>query len=41
MAEAAGVALAIPTLVDALIKGGIDIYRRVDNARKIDEILGR
>lgn len=41
MAEAAGVALAIPTLIEALIKGGLDIYRRVEEARKIDEILGR
>jgi hypothetical protein len=41
MAEAAGVALAVPTLVEALIKGGNNIYVRVEEARKIDEILGR
>ncbi|CAN9242434.1 unnamed protein product [Alternaria alternata] len=41
MAEAAGVALAVPTLVEALIKGGNNIYVRVEEARKINEILGR
>lgn len=41
MAEIAGVALAVPAVIDALIKGGANIYTRVEEARKIDETLGR
>jgi hypothetical protein len=41
MAEIAGVALALPTAIEFLIKGGADIYTRIEEARKIDEILGK
>lgn len=41
MAEAAGLALAVPAVVESLIKGGCIIYKTVEEARKIDETLGR
>jgi hypothetical protein len=41
MAEVAGVALAVPAITDLLIKGGANIYTRIEEARKIDETLGR
>jgi hypothetical protein len=41
MAEIAGLALAIPAIIDILIKGGAKMYARVEEARKLDETMGR
>jgi hypothetical protein len=41
MAEIAGLAFAIPAIIDILIKGGAKMYARVEEARNLDETMGR
>ena len=39
--EAIGVALAVPGVIDMLIRGGLFIAERVDSYQKIDKTLDR
>jgi hypothetical protein len=41
MAEIAGLALAVPAIIDILIKGGARMYARIEEARRLDETMGR
>jgi hypothetical protein len=41
MAEAAGVALAVPGVIDIIVRGGVAVYEKVDTFRNIDETTRR